>query len=78
MNAPQTKIVELFDRLPSPDRQELAEHLYQRSRPDFLSAMTPEQRAELDAGLAEADRGEGDAEDAVFRRLEQKFGVKLG
>jgi Mg/Co/Ni transporter MgtE len=63
MNAPQTKIVELFDRLPSSDREELAEHLYQRARPDFLATMTPEQRSELDAGLAEADRGEGDAEE---------------
>jgi Mg/Co/Ni transporter MgtE len=78
MNTPQTKIVELFDRLSSSDRQELAEHLYQRSRPDFLSAMKPEHRAELDAGLAEADRGEGAVEADVFRRLEQKFGVKLG
>jgi hypothetical protein len=58
MNAPQTKIVELFDRLPSLDRQELAEHLYQRAQPDFLSTMTADQRSELDAGLVEADRGE--------------------
>jgi hypothetical protein len=78
MNAPQTKIVELFDRLPAVDRQELAAHLYQRAQPDFLSGMTADQRAELAAGLAEADRGEGDGEDAVFRRLEQRFGVNLG
>jgi predicted transcriptional regulator len=78
MNAPQTKIVELFDRLPDADRQELAAHLYQRAQPDFLSTMTAAQRAELDAGLAEADRGEGTAESEMFRRLEQKFGVKLG
>jgi putative addiction module component (TIGR02574 family) len=78
MNTPQIKIVELFDRLPVDDRQELAEHLYQRAQPEFLVNMSTGQRAELDAGLAEADRGEGTPEDDVFRRLEQKFGVKLG
>lgn len=78
MNAPQTKIVELFDRLPPTDRQELAAHLYQRAQPNFLTSMTSSQRAELNAGLAEADRGEGAAEADVFLKLEQKFGVKLG
>jgi predicted transcriptional regulator len=77
MNVSQSTIVELFDRLSAAARQELAEHLYQRASPDFVSAMSTAQRADLDTGLAEADRGEGDAEDVVFRRLEQKFGVKL-
>lgn len=77
MNVPQPKIVELFDNLSADDRQELALHLYQRAQGDFLSSMTAAQRVELDAGLAEADRGEGDAEDDVFRRLEQKFSVEL-
>jgi hypothetical protein len=78
MNVPQTKIVELFDRLPAGDREELSAHLYQRARPDFLFGMAAGQRAELDAGLAEADRSEGEPEDLVFRRLEAQFGVKLG
>ncbi len=77
MIAPQSKIVEMFDNLSADDRQELALHLYQRAQGDFLSSMTAAQRVELDAGLAEADRGEGDAEDDVFRRLEQKFSVEL-
>lgn len=77
MNVPQPKIVELFDNLSADDRQELALHLYQRAQGDFLSSMTAAQRVELEAGLAEADRGEGDAEDDVFRRLEQKFSVEL-
>ena len=48
------------------------------AQPNFLTSMTSSQRAELNAGLAEADRGEGAAEADVFLKLEQKFGVKLG
>lgn len=77
MNATQTKILDLFDTLADDEQAELAEQLYQRSRPSFLAGMDAAQRAELEAGMAEAARGEGSEDDQVFEQLEKAFGVKL-
>ncbi len=77
MTTTQTKIVDLFDSLEPRDREAMAEQLYQRARPNFLARMTPEQRAELEIGLTEADHDEGSSEADTFQRLESQFGVKL-
>jgi predicted transcriptional regulator len=42
----------------------------------FYSRMTPEQRAQLDDGIAQADRGEVVDGDEAFNRLASRFNFK--
>jgi hypothetical protein len=75
MTRTQAQIIELFQTLPAVERRELAEQLYEHAvRGTFHDRMTPEQRAELDQSIAEADRGEGAPANEVFERFAQKFG----
>jgi len=75
MTRTQAEILELFQTLPQAEQRELAEQLYaQTNRGAFYDRMTPEQRAELDHSLAEADRGEGTEASVVMSRLARKFG----
>ena len=78
MNTTQIRILELFETLDQQQRVDVAEQLRERSRRGrFYDQMTSEQRAELHAGLAEADRDEGAEEAEVFGRLGQKLGLQL-
>ena len=75
MTKTQAQILELFQSLPQAEQRELAEQLYEQTvRGSFYDRMTPEQRAELDQSIAEADRGEGTEASIVMTRLAQKFG----
>jgi len=60
MTKTQAHIVELIAQLPLAERRELFEHVQETGLLDesFYSRMTPEQRAQLDDGIAQADRGE--------------------
>lgn len=79
MTKTQAQILELFQTLPAQEKRELAEHPYETAvSGTFYDRMTPEQRAELDASIAEADRGEGASSDEVFARLAKKFGFARG
>ena len=68
------KLSTLAERL-APEQQqvlvEIAENLMSHRR--FYDLMTPQQRAELDAALAEADRGEGVGRTDVDQRLDALF-----
>lgn len=75
MTRTQAQILELFQKLPANEQQELVEQLYEQTRNGtFYERMTPEQRAELDRSIAEADRGEGTEASVVMARLAKKFG----
>jgi hypothetical protein len=75
MTKTQAQILELFQTLPEAEKRELAEQLYEQAvRGSFYDRTTPEQRAELDRSIAEADRNEGAEVSVVIDRLARKFG----
>jgi hypothetical protein len=78
MTRTQAQIVELIAQLPLTERRELVEHVQESGLLDdsFHSRMTPEQRAQLDEGIAQADRGEVVDGNEVFRRLASRFNFK--
>ena len=57
------------------ERRELFEHIEATGllKETFYDRMTPEQRAQLDDGLAQADRGQVVDGNAAFDRLAQRF-----
>jgi hypothetical protein len=78
MTRKQAQIVELIAQLPLTERRELIEHVQESGLLDdsFYSRMTPGQRAQLDEGIAQADRGEVVDGDETFRRLASRFNFK--
>ena len=75
MTRTQAQILELFQTLPEAEKRELAEQLCEQTvRGSFYDSMTPEQRAELDRSIAEADCGEGAEVSVVIDRLAKKYG----
>jgi predicted transcriptional regulator len=78
MTRTQAHIVELIAQLSLAERHELFEHVQQTGLlgPTFSSSMTPEQRAQLDEGIAQADRGEVVDADEAFDRLASRFNFK--
>jgi hypothetical protein len=59
MTKVQAQIIELFKTLDPAEQREVAEQLYERTTAgSFYDRMTPEQRAELDEGIAQAERGQ--------------------
>ena len=74
----KTHIVELIAQLPLAERRELFEHVQETGALDesFYSRMTPEQRAQLDDGIAQADRGEVVDGNDAFNRLASRFNFK--
>ncbi len=78
MTRKQAQIVELIAQLPLTERRELIEHVQESGLLDdsFYSRMTPGQRAQLDEGIAQADRGEVVDGDETFRRLASHFNFK--
>jgi predicted transcriptional regulator len=74
----QVHIVELIAQLSLAERRELFEHVQETGLLDgsFYSRMSPEQRAQLDDGIAQADRGEVVDGDEAFNRLASRFNFK--
>lgn len=78
MTSSQAQIVELIAQLSLAERRELFEHVREAGllEESFYSRMTPEQRAQLDEGIAQADRGEVVDGDEVFNQLASRFNFK--
>lgn len=78
MTRKQAQIVELIARLPLTERRELIEHVQESGLLDdsFYSRMTPEQRTQLDEGIAQEDRGEVVDGDTAFNRMASRFKFK--
>jgi hypothetical protein len=72
MTKTQAKIIELFKTLDQTEQREVAQQLYERAVVGaFYDRMPPRQRAELDEGIAQAERGPANE---VFDRLAKRFG----
>ena len=78
MTRTQAQIVELIAQLPLTERRELVEHVQESGllEESFHARMTPGQRAQLDEGIAQADRGEVVDGNEAFRRLASRFNFK--
>ena len=78
MTSTQAHIVELIARLSLTERLELFEHINDTGLLDesFYARMTPGQRAQLEEGIAQADRGEVVDGNVVFDRLAARFNFK--
>jgi predicted transcriptional regulator len=75
MTKTQTQIIELFKTLGPVEQREVAEQLYERTvAGSFYDRMTPEQRAALDEGISQAERGQVVPAEEVFDRLAKRFG----
>jgi predicted transcriptional regulator len=75
MTNTQAQIIELFKTLDQTQQREVAQQLYERAAVgSFYDRMTPQQRAELDEGIAQAERGQVRPADEVFERLAKRFG----
>jgi hypothetical protein len=74
MTRAQAQILELFQSLPDAERRDLAVQLYGT----FFEQMTAAERAELDASILEADRGEGEPLDDALASMRAKHGFKRG
>jgi hypothetical protein len=59
MTKTPAKIIELFKTLDQTEQREVAQQLYERAvMGSFHDRMTPQQRVELDEGIAQAERGQ--------------------
>ena len=78
MTRKQAQIVELIAQLPLTERRELIEHVQESGLLDdsFYLRMTPKQRAQLDEGIAQADRGEVVDGNETFKQLASRFNFK--
>ena len=78
MTKTQAEIVELIARLPLAERRELIEHVQESGLLDdtFYSRMTPGQRAQLEEGVAQANRGEVVDGNEAFNRLASRLNFK--
>lgn len=77
MTRTQAQILELFQSLPSDEQRELAEHLYEQTRRgSFYDRMTPEQRAQLQDGIDQADLGDVVDADQALDRIAQRLALK--
>jgi hypothetical protein len=75
MTKTQAQIIELFKTLDPTEQREIAEQLYERTvAGSFYDRMTPQQRGELDEGIAQAERGQVRPATEVFDRLAKRFG----
>jgi predicted transcriptional regulator len=75
MTKTQAQIIELFKTLDPAEQREIAEQLFETTHAgSFYDRMTPEQLAELDEGIAQAERGQVRPAEEVFERLARRFG----
>jgi len=76
MTNTQAQILELYQTLPATEQRELAEQLAQQSmRGDFYDQMTPAQKVELAAAIAEADKGEMLSLDELKAYMAKRFNI---
>ena len=77
MTRTQAEIVELIAQLPLEERRELMEHVQESGllAESFHERLTDVQRAQLEEGIAQADRGEVTNADDVFNRLASRFNL---
>ena len=78
MTKTQARIVELVAQLSPAERRDLIEHLQVAGllEDSFYSRMAPEQRAQLDEGIAQADRSQVVDGGEAFSRLAGRFNFK--
>ena len=75
MTETQTRIVQLFKTLPPTDQRALIEHLAETAQiGSFYERLSADQRAQLDDGIAQAERGETVSAVDVFDSLAKRFG----
>ncbi len=75
MTKTQAQIIELFKTLDPAEQREIAEQLFETTYAgSFYDRMTPEQLAELDEGIAQAERGQVRPAEEAFDRLARRFG----
>jgi len=75
MTKTASRILDLFRTLPARDQRALVDQLIKTARGvSFYSRMSPEQRAELDEGISEAERGETVLAEEAFHDLALRFG----
>lgn len=78
MTRTQAQIIELFKTLDQAEQREVAQQLYERAvAGSFYDRMTPQQLAELDEGIAQAERGDVWPAEKVFDRLAKRFGFEV-
>ena len=71
------RILELFRTLPTSDQRVLVEQLIEAAQGNsFYGRMSAEQRASLDEGISEAERGETIPADKFFKDLALRFGFQ--
>jgi hypothetical protein len=71
----QVQIIELFKSLDPIEQREIAEQLYETTLAgSFHDRMTAAQRADLDNGIAQEDRGQVVPAEGAFDRLAKRFG----
>jgi Spy/CpxP family protein refolding chaperone len=77
MTRTQAQIIEMFRTLGPDERQEVMSELYETAVSEtFYDRMTPEQRAQLQDGIAQADRGDVVDANQAMDRLAREFGFK--
>jgi predicted transcriptional regulator len=75
MTKTQAQIIELFKTLDPVEQREIAEQLLKTTfMGSFYDRMTPVRSAELDEGIAQAERGQVLPAEEVFDRLAKRFG----
>ncbi len=75
MTKVQAQIIELFKTLAPSEQRDIAVELYERSVVgSFYDRMTPAQRAQLEEGISQAERGQVQPAEDVFERLAKRFG----
>jgi predicted transcriptional regulator len=75
MTKTQASILESIAALPEAERRELIEHLVASNMgaSSFYERMTPQQRAHLAEGIAQAERGDGKPAEEVYAELARRF-----
>jgi hypothetical protein len=76
MTKAQAQILELFQALSEEEKRELAEQLVEQTLRGFYERMTSEQRAQLQDGIGQADRGEVVDSEAAFDRIARQLNFR--
>jgi hypothetical protein len=78
MTRTQSQIIDLISQLPVAERRKLFEHIEAAGllKETFYDRMTPEQHAQLDEGIAQADREQVVDGNAAFDRLAERFAFR--
>jgi hypothetical protein len=74
MTKTQAQIIELFWTLNRAEQREIAEQLFETAiAGPFYGHLTPEQRRQLEEGIAQAERGDVIPADEAFERLAKRL-----